>query len=256
MKVLDIKKMFFEANVWEYEDIISSLQSDTRSSVKKFLKSNSKKYGDYLNKKRRMEDMGSFDLSYGNLVVGVDEAGRGPLFGPVFAAACVISPCKELYEVYDSKKLSESKREELFGIIKERAVAYGVGSESAKYIDEYGIISATSSAMKKALECVDKSLTDSGMELDNVIVDYITFDIGGRDYVPVKKGDQKSFSVACASILAKVSRDRFIIEIAKNYPGYGLEKHKGYGSAAHIEAIVECGPSDRHRKTFLTGILG
>ena len=181
-------------------------------------------------------------------VCGVDEAGRGPLAGPVCAAA-VILPDGELIEgVNDSKKLSEKKREALFEVIKERSRAYSVAFASVEEIESMNILNATMLAMRRAVEGL------------SIPADYAMID-GNRlpelsiDAECIVKGDARSMSIACASILAKVSRDRLLYEYAKEYPQYHFDKHKGYGTKAHVEALREFGPCPYHRMSFLGKIL-
>ncbi len=177
-------------------------------------------------------------------VCGIDEAGRGPLAGPVFAAAVVLPVDCEIPGLNDSKKLTEKKREALFEVIIEKAIAYSVASASEKEIDEINILNATYLAMNRAFDGLsvkpDMALIDGNRE-------------PGVDAMQktVVKGDSKSMSIAAASILAKVSRDRYMLEIAKLYPQYEFQKHKGYGTKLHYERIRENGISDVHRKTFL-----
>ena len=181
-------------------------------------------------------------------VCGVDEAGRGPLAGPVCAAA-VILPEGELIEgVNDSKKLSEKKREALFEVIKERSRAYSVAFASVEEIESMNILNATMLAMRRAVEGL------------SIPADYAMID-GNRlpelsiDAECIVKGDARSMSIACASILAKVSRDRLLYEYAKEYPQYHFDKHKGYGTKAHVDALREFGPCPYHRMSFLGKIL-
>lgn len=180
-----------------------------------------------------------------SFVCGVDEAGRGPLCGPVVAAA-VILPKNECIEgVNDSKKLSEKKREKLYDDIVEKAVAYGIGISDVSVIEEVNILNATKIAMKKAIENLK-------IKPDYVLIDgnqMIDIDIDGQTVV---SGDAKSESIAAASIIAKVTRDRMLIEYDKKYPEYGFAKHKGYGTKAHIEAIGKYGLTDIHRPSFCT----
>lgn len=184
-----------------------------------------------------------------NFIAGVDEAGRGPLAGPVYAAAVILPDNVFIEGLNDSKKLSEKKREALFDVICEKAVAYSIASIDEKRIDEINILNATFEAMNKAVD---------GLKIRP---DYVLIDgnrIKGMEipHETVVKGDSKSVSIAAASILAKVSRDRYIVEIAKIYPEYGFEKHKGYGTAAHNEAILKYGECPIHRRTFLKKLLG
>ena len=181
------------------------------------------------------------------LVCGIDEAGRGPLFGPVYAAAVILPLDLEIPGLGDSKKISEKKREELFDVICAQAVAFGIGSASAEEIDEINILQATFLAMRRAFDALQ-------IKADYALVD-------GNKYPPlpvpgewVVKGDAKCASVSAASILAKVSRDRVLRTLAEKYPQYGFEKHKGYGTKAHYEAIREFGLLPEHRRTFLKNL--
>ncbi len=184
-----------------------------------------------------------------NVVCGVDEAGRGPLAGPVFAAAVILPQGLAIEGIDDSKKLSEKKREALYDEIKSLALAFNVAFATEKEIDEVNILNATFFAMKRAVD---------GLSLwpDLVLVD------GNRApdlRLPTKtivKGDSLSASIAAASIFAKVERDRLMKKLSEKYPNYGLEKHKGYGTKMHVEAIKRYGPAEIHRKSFLKKILG
>lgn len=184
-----------------------------------------------------------------NLVCGVDEAGRGPLAGPVYAAAVILPEGLYIQGLNDSKKLSEKRREELFDIITENAIAYAIAFVDEKRIDEINILNATFEAMNKAVD----NLTTKP---DYVLIDGNRIKGMTIPHETVVKGDAKSASIAAASILAKVSRDRFITEMAQKYPEYGFEKHKGYGTALHNEAILKYGPCEIHRRTFLKKLLG
>ncbi len=196
----------------------------------------------------RLIELSKFEREYNEkgfeLIGGIDEAGRGPLFGPV-VAACVVLPKGCLIEgVNDSKKLSEKKREALFDEIKEKAVAWGVGICDNNVIDEINILEATRKAMHEAV-CNLK------IKPDYIFIDAEKHvDTCGIPYLPIVKGDALSINISCASIIAKVTRDRMVDEWAKEYPEYGLEKHKGYGTKAHIEAIKKYGLTPLHRKTF------
>lgn len=181
-------------------------------------------------------------------ICGVDEAGRGPLAGPVFAAAVIMDRERIIEGVRDSKKLTPKKREKLFEEIVKESITYSVAMVDNKTIDEININNATFLAMKNAIEALE-------LVPDIVLVDgYEIPDIK----LPQKaliKGDRKSYSIACASILAKVSRDRFITQISSLYPIYKFDKHKGYGTKEHIRLILEYGPCEIHRKSFLKNIL-
>ncbi len=182
-------------------------------------------------------------------VCGVDEAGRGPLAGPVVAAAVILAPGTVLPGVNDSKKLTEKKREALFDYIKENAVAYGIGEASETEIDESNILQATYLAMTRAVENLQIS-ADYALIDGNKIPPQL-----GIPAEYVIKGDGKVLSIAAASILAKVTRDRYMRQMAEQYPQYGFEKHKGYGTKAHYQAIEEHGICPLHRRTFLKKVL-
>lgn len=194
----------------------------------------------------RLEAMREYEDTYDACayICGIDEAGRGPLAGPVVAAAAVLPKDCRIFYLNDSKKLSEKKRDLLFDEIKEKAVAYGIGIVSPQVIDEINILQATYEAMRQAISQL------------NVIPEILLNDavtIPGVDImqVPIVKGDAKSVSIAAASILAKVTRDRMMMEYDQIYPEYGFAKHKGYGTAAHIAALKEYGPCPIHRRTFI-----
>ena len=184
-----------------------------------------------------------------NLICGVDEAGRGPLAGPVCAAAVILPDDFELEGLNDSKKLSEKKREQLFPIIKEKAIAYSIAFGTVEEIEQFNILEATYIAMNRAVEGL------------SVSADYALID-GNRVPKGIKipcetvvKGDSKSLSVAAASILAKVTRDRLMLEYDKQYPEYKFSAHKGYGTKAHYEAISQHGVCPIHRLSFLKNVL-
>lgn len=181
------------------------------------------------------------------MIGGIDEAGRGPLAGPVVAACCILDPNEKILGLDDSKKLSEKKREELFVTIKEKALAYAVCSSSPEEIDDINILEATKKAMRN---CV-KELAAKGQSPDILLIDAVNLSGTGLDVIPIIKGDAKSVSIAAASILAKVTRDHMMMEYDKMYPGYGFAKHKGYGTKDHYAAIREKGMTPIHRRSFL-----
>lgn len=182
-------------------------------------------------------------------VCGVDEAGRGPLAGPVCAAAVILPPHLEIAGLDDSKKLSDKRRRELFPQIKEQAVAYGIGFASHEEIDEINILQATFCAMERALAALkvrpEMALIDGNREKDF-----------GLPVQTVVKGDSRSANIAAASVLAKVTRDDIMAAMAVQYPQYGFDVHKGYGTKAHYEALRTYGPSPIHRMTFLKKFYG
>ena len=181
------------------------------------------------------------------LICGIDEAGRGPLAGPVVAACCILDPEVKILGLDDSKKLSEKKREELFVEIKEKAKAYAICAVSPEEIDEINILEAT----KKAMRTCVKELASKGQSPDILLIDAVNLSGTGLDVIPIIKGDAKSDSIAAASILAKVTRDHMMIEYDEQYPGYGFAKHKGYGTKDHYAAIREKGMTPIHRRSFL-----
>lgn len=186
-----------------------------------------------------------------DFIAGVDEVGRGPLAGPVVAAAVVLPKDFSVLGINDSKKVTEKKREELFPIIKETAIAYGIGVVDHQVIDEINILEATKIAMKEAIENLKIDLLNKKEKnIDYILIDALTLDVD----VPQKamiKGDAKSVSIAAASILAKVTRDHMMIEYDKVYPGYSFASNKGYGTKAHYEGLNNLGLCPIHRKTFL-----
>lgn len=181
-------------------------------------------------------------------VCGVDEAGRGPLAGPVCAAAVILPEGVIIDGVNDSKKLSEKKRESLFEVIKSTAVSYCIAYSSVDEIEAINILNATMLAMKRAVEGLS-------VKADYAMIDGNKIPALNIDAECIVKGDARSMSIACASILAKVSRDRLLYEYAKEYPQYGFDKHKGYGTAAHRDALIKYGPCPYHRMSFLGKIL-
>ncbi len=194
-----------------------------------------------------MIDLFAFEREYtaagARFIAGVDEAGRGPLAGPVTAAA-VIMPSNDIIDgINDSKKLTSKKREALYELIKEKAVAYAIESADEKTIDKINILNATKLCMKN---CLDKL----AVRPDVVLIDAVALDYPSK-IVPIIKGDAKSYNIAAASILAKVHRDRLMEKYDEMYPEYGFAKHKGYGTKQHIEAIKNIGPCPIHRLTFI-----
>lgn len=178
------------------------------------------------------------------VVAGVDEAGRGPLAGDVYAAAVILPKGIIIEGLNDSKKISEKKRDMLYEVIKEKAVAWAVATASVEEIDEYNIRNATYIAMNRAIKALNT-------EIDYVLIDGDCIKDCEQPHSCVVKGDSKSASISAASILAKVTRDRYMQELAQMYPEYQFEKHKGYGTALHIEMIKKYGASKVHRKTFI-----
>jgi ribonuclease HII len=206
-----------------------------------------------INKTERTKKLVDYDKrvqqKYG-LFCGIDEAGRGPLAGPVVIASCVmpLDDDKIIPGIDDSKKLTEKQREELFEKIKQSAIEYSIQEIDEKTIDEINILQATKLGMKKCIEGLkqkpDLALVDAVKDIDSDI-----------KQIAIIKGDATSYSIAAASILAKVYRDRLILELDKTYPEYNFKKHKGYGTKEHIEALKKYGPSQIHRKTFIKNFV-
>ena len=191
-----------------------------------------------------MSSLKNFDEKYKKVIVGVDEAGRGPLAGPVIAAAVIVHEYfPELSEINDSKKLTEKKREKLYNLIMEKCVV-GIGSSDEVEIDSINILNATFSAMKRAVEKIEA-------KYDIILVDG-NHKIRGyeKEQEAIVKGDSKSLSIAAASIVAKVTRDRLLLNMDKEFPEYGFARHKGYGTKMHIRALKKYGPCEIHRRSF------
>jgi len=181
-------------------------------------------------------------------VAGVDEVGRGPLAGPVVTAAVILPADFDVLGVDDSKKLSEKKREELFDIIKEKAICYSIGMNDERRIDEINILEATKEAMGKAIKSLE-------IQPEHILIDALTLKDVDIPQTGIVKGDATSVSIAAASILAKVTRDRMMVEYESAYPGYGFAQNKGYGTKAHYEGLDKNGITPIHRRSFLVKYL-
>ena len=208
--------------------------------------------GDRLaNELNRLAEMCRYEKEHEDcaLICGIDEAGRGPLAGPVVAGAVILPKNSRILYLNDSKKLSEKRREELFVRIQKEALAWSVGIAGPERIDEINILQATYEAMRKAIQGLPQ-------KPDLLLNDAVTIPDVEIVQIPIVKGDAKSLSIAAASILAKVTRDHMMMEYDKIYPEYGFGKHKGYGTAAHMEAIRRFGPCPIHRRTFIKKIVG
>lgn len=199
----------------------------------------------------RIERLRAYEEQYApcGLICGIDEVGRGPFAGPVVAGAVILPPgCRILY-INDSKKLSEKMREELYPVILEQALAVGIGMASPQRIDEINILQATYEAMRLAIK--NLSVTPDILLNDAVTIPGVTV-----RQVPIVKGDEKSLSIAAASIVAKVTRDRMMAEYDKEFPGYAFASNKGYGTAGHIAALKAYGPTPIHRRSFIRKYVG
>ena len=230
----------------EREQLMKVYAPDDRAGVQKLLEKYRKQKEKLLAEKERLAKMRQYEEKYADhaFICGIDEAGRGPLAGPVVAGAVILPKDCEILYLNDSKKLSAAKREELYDEIMEKAVAAAVGMASPARIDEINILQATYEAMREA---ISKLAVEPGILLN----DAVTIPEMIIPQVPIIKGDAKSVSIAAASILAKVTRDRLMVEYDRVMPEYGFAGHKGYGSKEHIEAIKKYGPTPIHRKTFI-----
>ena len=204
--------------------------------------------------KNRLKSMSEFEDKFSDFVIaGVDEAGRGPLAGPVVAGCVVLDRDKEILFLNDSKKLSEKRRNELYDEITEKSLAYGIGIVNEKTIDEINILNATHIAMKDAYEKANTMLKEKmGKEINLLFVDALNIKDVDIKQVSIIHGDALSISIAAASILAKVTRDRMMLEYDNIYKEYGFAKHKGYGTKFHMDKLKEIGPCEIHRKSFLS----
>lgn len=199
--------------------------------------------------RERTELMKEFEYKYSDCkyICGIDEVGRGPLAGPVMAAAVILPKDEEILYLNDSKKLSEKKREELYNIIMEKAVAVGVGTVDEKVIDDINILNATYEAMRQAISKLS-------VKPDMLLVDAVHIPDVDIRQVGIVKGDARSISIAAASIIAKVTRDRLMTELDSKYPGYDFASNKGYGTKVHLEALENIGACEIHRRSFLKNL--
>ena len=235
--ISEIKIEFEQAGEQQWEALCQEYETDSRTGVKNLTARYRKKQQALVQERERLEVMKTFERKYADysFICGIDEAGRGPLAGPVVAGAVILPKDCEILYLNDSKKLSAAKREELYNEIMEKAVAAAVGMASPARIDEIKILQATYEAVEPGI------LLNDAVTIPEMII----------PQVPIIKGDAKSVSIAAASILAKVTRDRLMVEYDKVMPEYGFAGHKGYGSKEHIEAIKKYGPTPIHRKTFI-----
>lgn len=250
IKINQIKEELQAADMNMLPVIIRKYENDSRSGVITLVK----RYQSFLLKieseKERIEAMKLYEKKYEDYtyICGIDEVGRGPLAGPVVAGAVILPKDCDILYLNDSKKLSEKKREELYDEIMEKAVAVGIGMVGPKIIDEINILQATYEAMRIAV----KNLSVSP---DILLNDAVTIPELTMKQVPIIKGDAKSISIAAASIVAKVTRDRLMIEYDNFMPNYFFAENKGYGTTAHIEALKTFGPSPIHRTTFIKNFI-
>ena len=240
--IRDIREEFKNTEAKDLPIFVMSYENDGREGVAKLVESAKKKYENHKKEVKRLEKMSVYEQKYREkgLICGIDEAGRGPLAGPVVAGAVILPADCIIPYLNDSKKLSEKRREELFDIIVHEALAVGVGIVSQERIDEINILQATYGAVQNL-----------GIKPNILLNDAVTIPEIDVEQVPIVKGDAKSISIAAASIVAKVTRDHIMEEYDALWPEYGFASHKGYGTAAHMEAIRQYGPCTIHRRTFL-----
>ncbi|MEE1037947.1 MAG: ribonuclease HII [Eubacterium sp.] len=245
-KISEIKMELQAATIEELPLFVENYKQDERNGVQKLVETANKKLQAYEKEILRIEQMKTYEKEYDTYqyICGIDEVGRGPLAGPVVAGAVILpKDCHILY-LNDSKQLSEKKREELYDIIMQEAVAVGIGYASHERIDEINILQATYEAMREAISKLQ-------VAPDILLNDAVTIPGVSMKQVPIIKGDAKSISIAAASIVAKVTRDRLMVEMDKQYPEYHFAENKGYGSQAHIEALKKYGPTPIHRRSFI-----
>ena len=244
--IAQIKEEFGKADEKEREALYSMYDADARSGVQKLIASYRKKEEALRLERERLSLMKSYERKYkdAEMICGIDEAGRGPLAGPVVAGAVILPKDCEILYLNDSKKLSEKKRELLYDEIMEKAIAVGIGAVSPERIDEINILQATYEAMRIAISRLS-------VRPDLLLNDAVTIPGVSIRQVPIIKGDAKSISIGAASIVAKVTRDRLMEQYADVFPEYDFASNKGYGSATHIAALKQYGPTPIHRHSFI-----
>lgn len=249
-KISEIREILQAASLNELPAFISSYEKDDRAGVTALVSRAKKKIAEYEKELARTEKMKEFEKKYSSFsyICGIDEVGRGPLAGPVVAGAVILPKDCDILYLNDSKQLSEKKREELYDVIMEKAVSTGLGYVSPERIDEVNILNATYEAMREAVGRLNPApdiLLNDAVNIPGITI----------KQVPIIKGDAKSISIAAASIIAKVARDRLMVQYDTVYPEYGFASNKGYGAQAHIEALRRFGPTPVHRKTFIKNFL-
>lgn len=246
-KISVIKSHFQAASMDRLPELISAYEADERSGVQSLIAAANKKLEALEKEKQRTDSLKKFEKEYAafGYLCGIDEVGRGPLAGPVVAGAIILPKDCDILYLNDSKQLSEKKREELYDVIMEKAVSVGLGFSSPERIDEINILQATYEAMQEAVSKLS-------VQPDVLLNDAVTIPGLPMKQVPIIKGDAKSVSIAAASIVAKVTRDRMMVEYDTVFPEYGFASNKGYGAAAHIEALKKYGPCPIHRRSFIT----
>lgn len=249
-KTSDIKMYFDNASINELDNLIIRYNDDSRKIVQGYITKAKKRIDNYNKELLRLEDMKIYENKYNDYsyIAGIDEVGRGPLAGPVVACSVILPKDCDILYINDSKKLSQKVREQLDIEIREKAIAYSIGISSVERIDEINILEATYEAMEMAVN--NMSVTPDILFNDAVIIPNLT-----QKQIKIIHGDAKSISIAAASIVAKVYRDKLMEEYDKIYPEYGFASNKGYGSSSHIEALKKYGPCPIHRKTFIKNFV-
>lgn len=245
-KIGQIKEELKAATEAMLPSFIMAYESDERSGVIKLVEQAKKRLQKLEEERKRIWKLQEYERKYGQYtyICGIDEVGRGPLAGPVVAGAVILPKDCDILYINDSKKLTAAKREELYDEIMDKAVATGIGMVSPQRIDEINILQATYEAMREAISKLNPSP-------DILLNDAVTIPGVAIRQVPIIKGDAKSISIGAASIVAKVTRDRLMVEYDKIMPGYGFAANKGYGSAEHIAALKKYGPTPIHRRSFI-----
>ncbi|MCR5602137.1 MAG: ribonuclease HII [Lachnospiraceae bacterium] len=249
-KISEIKDQLAGISDDKLKEFIDEYSEDERPGVQAVIARAQKKYDKYITELKRIDSMKEYERKYSEyaLICGIDEVGRGPLAGPVVAGAVILpKECSILY-VNDSKKLSEKKREELYDVIMSEAISVGLGCVDNIKIDEINILQATYEAMRQAIGKLSP-------QPELLLNDAVTIPGVSIKQIPIIKGDAKSISIAAASIVAKVTRDRMMVKYDEQYPGYDFAGNKGYGSAKHIEAIKKFGPTPIHRRSFIGNFI-
>ena len=242
-----IRQKLQAAAISELPVLFSEYETDSRAGVQAEIAKAKKRIFAYEKEVARTEALKRYEREYGDCdyICGIDEVGRGPLAGPVVAGAVILPKDCDILYINDSKKLSEKKREELYDVIMEKAVAVGLGYSTPARIDEINILQATYEAMREAIGKLE-------VTPDILLNDAVTIPEVPIRQVPIIKGDAKSISIGAASIVAKVTRDRLMVQYDEVYPMYGFASNKGYGAQAHIAALKKHGPCPIHRKSFIT----
>ena len=245
-----IKEKLQAATIEELPDLLMHYEQDDRAGVQTAVERGRKRLAAYEKEKARCEALKKYEREYASYahICGIDEVGRGPLAGPVVAGAVILPKDCDILYINDSKKLSEKKREELYDVIMERAVAVGLGYSTPERIDEINILQATYEAMRQAI--ANLQITP-----DLLLNDAVTIPEVAVRQVPIIKGDAKSISIGAASIVAKVTRDRLMVQYDEVYPQYGFAANKGYGAQTHIDALKKYGPCPIHRRSFITHFI-